>query len=351
MTEPTADIVSAPGAKHEISLVALASVLVSRRRLIIALAFAGAVIALAFSLLTKRVYASKATFLPQAADQSNSTLAMAASQFGLQLPASSGAWGPPMYNELLHSRMLLEPLALDTAVVLEQGGKRIPMMDLLDVEEPNPPRRLELAVKRLQTMVESREIKTLGAVQLAVKTRWPSVSFQLAQSLVHGVNQFNLVTRQSQAASERKFVEARTTEAESALRDAEDRLLDFLQRNHSFTGAPELVVQRDRLQRDVSLRQQIYTSLLQNREEARIREVRDTPVITVLEEPRLPLTPEPRNSLYKGILGGLLGAMLGVILAVAAHVSVLTRRRPSAEMNEFFRLLEQAKPRFLRRVS
>ena len=99
------------------------------------------------------------------------------------------------------------------------------------------------------------------------------------------------------------------------------------------------------------MRQQIYTSLLQNREEARIREVRDTPVITVLEEPRIPLTPEPRNSLYKGILGGLLGAMLGVILALVAHVSALSRRRPSPEMNEFFRLLEQAKPRFLRRVS
>jgi tyrosine-protein kinase Etk/Wzc len=351
MTEPTAGLSSASGAKHEISLIALASVLVSRRRLIIALAFAGGVIALTSSLMTKRVYASRAIFLPQAAEQPNSGLAAAASQFGLTLPGSSGGWGPPMYIELLQSRMLLEPLALDTAVVLEQGGKRTPMMDLLEIKEPNPARRLELAVKQLQRMVLSTEVKSLGAVQLAVTTQWPSVSLFLAQNLVRGVNQFNLETRQSQAASERKFVEARTTEAESALRDAEDRLLDFLQRNHAFTGAPELVVQRDRLQRDVSVRQQIYTTLLQNREEARIREVRDTPVITVLEEPRLPLTPEPRGSLYKGILGGLLGAMVGVILALSAYVTALTRRRPSPEMNEFFRLLEQAKPRFLRRVS
>jgi uncharacterized protein involved in exopolysaccharide biosynthesis len=185
---------------------------------------------------------------------------------------------------------------------------------------------------------------------MAVKTQWPSVSWQLAQELVRGVNQFNLETRQSQAAQERRFVEARTTEAEAALRDAEDRLLVFLQRNHSV-GAPELEVERGRLQRNVTVRQQIYTTLLQNREEARIREVRDTPVITVLEEPRLPLSPEPRNSLYKGILGGLLGAMVGVILAITAYLSASARGKTSPEMNEFFRILEQAKPRFLRRAS
>jgi len=351
MTEPMAGLASAPGAKDEISLIALANVLVRQSRLIVALAFAGGVIALTSGLLTKRVYASKAIFLPQAPEQSTSNFALAASQFGLQVPTSSGAWGPPMYIELLRSRVLLEPLALDTVAVLEQGGRRVSLMDLLEIKEPNRARRLELAVKQLQSMVESGEVKSIGAVQLAVKTRWPSVSWQLAQKLVRGVNQFNLETRQSQATQEKRFVEARTAEAESALRDAEDRLLAFLQRNHAIIGAPELEVQRDRLQRDVTVRQQIYTSLLQNREEARIREVRDTPVITVLEEPRLPLTPEARNSLYKGFLGGLLGAMLGVILALAAHISALTRRRPSPEMNEFFRLLEQAKPRFLRRAS
>jgi tyrosine-protein kinase Etk/Wzc len=351
MTEPTAGLGSALEAKHEISLIAIASVLVRWHRLILALALLGGILAFTSSLMTPRVYASKATFLPKAPEQANSGLALAASQFGIQIPTSGGAWGPPMYVELLGSRMLLERLALDTMIVAEQGSKRIPLMDFLKIDERNPAKRLELAVKQLQGMVTSGEVKSLGAVSLSVKTRWPSVSLQLANDLVSGVNDFNLKTRQSQAAQELRFVEARTNEAESALRDAEDRLLVFLQRNRVVSGAPELEVQRDRLQRDLTVRQQIYTALLQNREEARIREVRDTPVITVLEDPRLPLSPEPRNSIYKGVLGGLLGAMFGVILALVAHISAGARRKPSPEINEFFRLLEQAKPRFLRRAS
>jgi uncharacterized protein involved in exopolysaccharide biosynthesis len=351
MTEPTAGHVSALDAKQEISLIALASVLVRWHRLILGLAILGGVLAFTVSFLTPRVYASKATFLPKAPEQSNSNFAMAASQFGFQIPTTNGAWGPPMYVELLDSRMLLEPLALDTVTVAEERGKRIPMMDLLEIKDPIPAKRLELAVKQLQSMVTAGEVKSLGAVSLAVKSPWPSVSLQLAKNLITGINEFNLETRQSQAAQERHFVEARAAEAETALQDAEDRLLFFLQRNHIVTGAPELEVQRARLQRDVTVRQQIYTTLLQSREEARIREVRDTPVITVLEDPRLPLSPEPRNSIYKGVLGGLLGAMLGVILALSAHLSASVRRKPSPEVNEFFRLLEQAKPRFLRRAS
>ena len=351
MTEPTASLSSASVAKHEISLIALASVLVGRLRLIIGLAVFGGLLALSASLLTKRVYASKATFLPQQPEQPSSGLALAASQLGFQLPTQNGGWGPPMYIALLGSRVLLEPLALDTVTVAELGNRRVPVMDLLEITEPNGPRRVELAVKQLRGMVYATDIKALGAVEMSVKTRWPSVSLQFAQKLVKGLNQFNLETRQSQAAQERRFVEDRTKEAETALRDAEDRLLAFMQRNHTIAGAPELEVQRDRLQRDVNLRQQVYTALVQNREDARIREVRDTPVITVLEEPRLPLMPEPRNSIYKGILGGLLGAVLGIILALISSVSAGARRKPSPEVNEFFRLLEQAKPRFLRRAS
>jgi len=349
MTDPAG--LSSATAKHEISLIAVASILVRQRVLILGLAVLGGVLALSASLLTKRVYASRAIFLPQTPEQPSSGLALAASQLGFQVPTQSAGWGPPMYISLLGSRVLLEPLALDTVTVAEQGNRRVPVMDLLEISEPKGPRRVELAVKQLGSMITATEVKPLGEVQVVVATRWPSVSLQFAQKLGRSLNEFNLERRQSQAAQERRFVEARTAEAESALRDAEDRLLGFLQRNHVVSGAPELEVQRDRLQRDVNLRQQVYTALVQSREDARIREVRDTPVITVLEEPRLPLMPEPRNSLYKGVLGGLLGAVLGIILALIAHVSAGARRKPSAEVNEFFRLLEQAKPRFLRRAS
>jgi tyrosine-protein kinase Etk/Wzc len=176
------------------------------------------------------------------------------------------------------------------------------------------------------------------------------VSLELAERLVKGVNQFNLETRKSQAAAERQFVEAQAAAAEVALREAEDRLQNFLQRNRETGGSPQLVFERDRLQRDVNLRQQLYSTLLQSREEAKIREVRDTPVITVIEPPRLPIVGESRKTIQKFLMGAFAGAVIGIFTALLAHGLSRARLIPSEEARQFFRLLEEATPRFMRRV-
>jgi uncharacterized protein involved in exopolysaccharide biosynthesis len=337
-----------PRAEGEVSLLALANVLLRWRRTVIGLSLGGAVLGLAIGLSSARRYVSSATFLPQTTDAGPSGLALAASQFGLKVQGSSGAWGPPIYVELLHSRALLAPLALDTVIVSEEGNRRVLVMDLLEVKGSNPVTRSDQAVRGLNGLVTATEVRNLNAVKLSVRTRWPSVSLALADGLLRGVNRFNSETRKSQAVAEREFVEARAAEAEVALRQSENRLQDFLQRNRVI-GSPELAFERDRLQRDVTLRQQLYTSLLQNREEARIREVRDIPVITVIEAPELPVLSEGRRSVFKAFVGAVIGAVVGLLIAFLSHVMTVVRGESSSEAREFFMLLEGATPRFLRR--
>jgi uncharacterized protein involved in exopolysaccharide biosynthesis len=336
----------------QISVLGLATGLLRHRRAIIGWGLGGALIGLVAALLSTRTYMSTATFIPQGAETATSGLALAASQFGIRVPTSGGGWGPAIYVELLGSRALLDSIAKDTVVVVEEGNRRVALMDLLKIKAPTPARRTERAARVLaQQIVGAAEDRRLGAVRLSVKTRWPSVSLVLAQQLVHGVNQFNLLTRKSQASAERQFAEVQEGEAERALRDAEDRLQYFLQSNRAISGSPELNFQRDRLQREITLRQQIYSSLVQSREEARLREVRDTPVITVLEDPRLPVLPEPRGALLKTLVGGIMGVILGVLVAFVSHNLSVASREPTSEASEFFRLMHEATPRFLRRKS
>ena len=72
-------------------------------------------------------------------------------------------------------------------------------------------------------------------------------------------------------------------------------------------------------------------------------------MITVLEDPRLPVVGEARKSARKGVLGGLAGGMLGVLIAFLAQRVARARRAPSEEARVFFRLVEEATPRFLKR--
>jgi uncharacterized protein involved in exopolysaccharide biosynthesis len=346
MTEASAGSATKSLDDDEISLFGLASVLFRWRWTIVALGLGGAALGIAVGLTSTRMYVSSATFIPQGSEGVNSGLALAASQFGIRVPSTGAAWGPPVYLELLSSPALLEPVALDTVVVAEEGGRRVAIIDLLKIKASTAAERNDAAVRALRGIVKAGEDKKLAAVKLSVTTRWPSVSLALAQRMVRGVNQFNLETRKSQAAAERQFVETQAAEAERILRAAEDRLQSFLQRNRVYSNSSELLFEHDRLQGEVTLRQQVYTTLLQNREEARIREVRDTPVITVLEDPRLPVVGMPRGSVQKGVLGGFVGGGLGVLIAFMAQWLAAARRATSEEAREFFELVRQATPRF-----
>jgi uncharacterized protein involved in exopolysaccharide biosynthesis len=334
--------------ESEITLLGVASVVIQWRRTILRLGSIGLVIGISFGLLKDRLYVASAKFLPQVSDGAQSGLAAAASQFGIRIPTTGATWTPALYVDLIRSPTLLEPIVRDTILVAEKASRRISVLDLLEIEDGPPTERTFLGVQALAKWVGVDEVRPISAVHVAVTSPWPTVSLALVERLVGEVNRFNLQTRKSQASAERQFVEARAAEAETTLRAAEERLQSFQQRNRIFSPQSQLGLEFDRLKQEVERYQAVYSSLLQNRDEARIREVRDTPVITMLETPRLPVKAESRGTFSKGFFGGLAGVALGVLIAFVTQAFIAMRVSHSEDAREFFRALSEAK--FKRRM-
>lgn len=346
MTQTASVIPPAAGEDpSRISIFDFAIVLLRWWRVIVGLGVAGGLLGLTLGLTSARTYKAEATFIPQGTDLSS--IASLSATLGLRAPSAGNVWGPPVYVELLRSDALLAPIAVDTFLVAEER-RRAPLMDLLKIQAPDAKQRVEYTVRKLRLLVNVTEDRKLSAVRVSVATEWPSVSFALVNRLVEAVNEFNLQTRKSQATAERKFADEQAAQAELELRNAEDRLQAFLQGNRNvggLGGSPQLTFSKDRLQREVSLREQVYRTLLQAREDARIREVRDTPVITILEAPRLPVLGEPRNSVRKAILTGLAWTVIGVLIAFFSDGLRGLATRQSGPSREFFRLLGFGRPR------
>jgi len=300
--------------------------------------------------LKPTLYSATASFIPQGADPGRSGLAGLAGQLGVALPATGQALSPDFYVKLVRSRELLRAVVRDTFVVQEMGGRRIPFLSLFDINDSTASRREEEGVRLLMTMIKASATKTTGVVEFSVATKWPSVSVAIATAVVNGINDFNQRMRQEQAGAERKFVETRLGIAGSDLRAAEDRLEDFLRTNRQFANSPDLSFQRDRLQRDVALKQQVFTTLTQSYEEVRIREVRDTPVITLVEEPSVPTLPEPSGRLLTVLLGLLFGGFLGVASAAFSESVVRGRRAGDPYAEEFSGALGEIKGEIVGRV-
>ena len=334
---------------EDISIFGLGALFLRNRGRILGWALAGAVVALAVVWTRPITFRASASFIPQGADPARSGLASLAGQFGVAVsPTSSPSLTPDFYLRLITSREVLAKVAHDTVTVPELGGKRDTVEDLLDIGSGSPKVREEAAVGELGHRISADASKTTGIVEFTVATKWPSVSLAIANGLLAGINEFNERTRRDQAAAERKFIEGRLAVAGAELRASEDRLQQFLQSNRQFRS-PELQFTQDRMQRDVTLRQQVVGSLTQSYEEVRMREVRDIPVITMVDDPSVPAKPEARGRGVRTLLGFLIGAGIGAFLVFVGDQLKRRRAKGDPDADAFVRALTDIKRRLFRR--
>ena len=99
------------------------------------------------------------------------------------------------------------------------------------------------------------------------------------------------------------------------LRESEDKLQTFLQRNRDYRNSPQLSFEQERLAREIAMRQQVFTSVVQAFEQARTEEVRDTPVLNIIDAPEVPSMPNGRGVVRLSILAALTGLLVGILLA------------------------------------
>jgi uncharacterized protein involved in exopolysaccharide biosynthesis len=321
---------SAVSNNGDLSFFEIGAVLLRHRWRIVRWTFAGAVIAVALVITRPALYEASVSFAPQGNDSQRAGLAGLASQFGVALPIGSGqSLSPDFYAKLIKSREVLRRIASDTFAVSEESERPLRFADLLKIKAPTALQRQDRAIEMLTQMVNTSVSKATGIIEVTVDTKWRSLSIAIATALINEVNDFNQRTRREQAGAERRFVEGQLASATTDLRSAEDRLEEFLRGNKTFNSSPELVLQRDRLQSEVDQRRQVVNTLTQSYEDVRLREVRDTPVITVIEAPSAPGTPEPRGRTKVVLLGIMLGGFVGVVIVLSSEM--IARRRAASD--------------------
>lgn len=327
-----ADLSTAPSAdaagtdrNSEISLADAIAILSRSRVLLASITAVVITIVLVVTLLLPPKYTAYASFLPQT-KQLPSNLSGLAAQFGVNIPLNDAGQSPQYYLDVLRSRDLLSAAVQTQYTIATDGGaKHGTLVDFYDVDERTPARRIDKAIHKLNDDLSTTISPKSGIVRLAVTQKQPQLAAMIVARLLGLLTNFNLQTHQSQAAAERRFTERRREEVHRDLRDAENALQIFLQQNRDYRNAPALVFQQDRLARDVATQQQLYTTLSQAYEQAKIEEVRDTPVFTVIETPETPPRPDSRAILLKSVLSLVGGLALGLLVVLAREALLRTR--------------------------
>jgi uncharacterized protein involved in exopolysaccharide biosynthesis len=302
-------------------LIGLVNVLLKRPRLVAGVPLGLAVLAVVAAVARGPRYEAESLIQPQERQTSLlPTMAGLAAQFGINVGSLGHATDPlEFYPRLLRSEALLRDAVLTTYTFSTHDLSHVKgdtlsgtLLDLRHVSGPTEAARISKGVRALSRSVTVRTDAVSGTLTLVAEEPWPELAVQVNRRLLDLMNQFNLQKRQSQALAEATFIEGRMTEARQQLDQAEQALASFLATNRLYQGDPQLVFQSDRLRRRVTLQQQLYASLAQAYDQARIDAVRNTPVITVVAPPEGTARKATGPALY-----GAVGLTIGILLAVS----------------------------------
>lgn len=322
----------------DLNPIALATTILKHWRLVMGLPMAAALTAAVIVLIIPPKYTGTASFIPETEFPTSAlpgALLGLATQFGVGLPGSTES--PRFYAQVLESRtvrddVLQSKFPTPVGVDLESPSM---LIDILKIDGDSLAERLEKGRRKLDDLVTVRVDDRTSMVAVSVKTRYRELSAQVANRFVELLNRFNLETRQSEAHTRRLFIEERLTRAEQELQAAENDVQQFLEGNRDFGRSPQLQIQFERLQRQVTIKQEVLITLRRQYEETRIQEVNDTPMLTVVDEAVPPVKKSSPKRTLTVIVTFFVFAIGSVFAAMVRDLVERGRRQGDSSVDEF----------------
>jgi uncharacterized protein involved in exopolysaccharide biosynthesis len=254
-----------------------------------------------------------------------------AAQLGVTSATTAQSDPVEFYLKLLDSRALLTQVV--RARYRTADNKDVSYAEAFGLQGENPGQTERRSISDLRKRIGASADNVASTITLTVSARSGVLAEQVDRYLLNAINDFNIRRRQSSARNERRFAESRLTEARGELRAAQDALEQFALGNKAFAQSAAQQAHSQRLQAEIDIRQRLVAMLEQAFEQAKLDEVRDTPVITEIDSPegsavrRLSLA-------VTVVIAALLGLVGGVAAAVGVTLAGVHRQRHPQEWAE-----------------
>ncbi len=294
---------------HPSGMLSLLPGLKKHWRFLGAMAVGTAAITAVLVFLLPRKYTSQASFQAEASQASplSGSLAGLASQFGaLQLMQPTN---PQFFADLITSDNVIKRVASARYVV---GSDTVTLATIYGYDKLPTPLQEDKTSVRLRKAVRAATNPRTGVISLGIVASSPDLARALVETTLVALNNANIALRQSRANAEAAFTSNRAEEARAELNQAEDALTAFYNRNRQIDNSASLRTVESRLRRAVDVAQNVYTQLRLQQEQAGIQAVRNTPVITTIDQASLPIKPTSPKRKLSVVVGFLAGLSLAI---------------------------------------
>jgi uncharacterized protein involved in exopolysaccharide biosynthesis len=331
-------------------------VAIARNRRVIAVVACGlTLLGMTYSIIAPYEYTSEAVVVRESQAEAPAGLSdgiSALQGFGISLGGVTSGLSPEAYPSILRSREVRLAVARDTFYFADVGRKMtftehhqlssgtigqileaiktytIGLPGMLIDEESTPSEEVsnrpqvtqltkeeEEAIGAFEEMMGVSVDSETGLMSISVTASESKLAASIAERFIDHLSERVRTLRTEKARQNLEFIRQRFREAEQELNRAEEQLANFVDRNQNIQSA-DLRTERDRLQRQVRFKSNLYSELQAKVTQARIDLQKSEPVITVVEGPVAPQNRSAPQRKIITIVSFLFGMILGVGIAI-----------------------------------
>tara|TARA_B100001248_G_C27378088_1_gene455426 strand:+ start:109 stop:1200 length:1092 start_codon:yes stop_codon:yes gene_type:complete len=262
--------------------------------------------------IAKPVYTSKSKIMSSSAGGSMSQAVGLAAQFGINLSSnqSEPKW---VYPEILRSRTLAKAV-LKKKFDTEKFGSQKSLLQILNhtdnLSKSNIIDLESIATEKLLGMIKINEDVKTGILTLNIIASEAKLSSEINKVLIEELDSHQRRYNKAKTSDAKKFIEDRIRDTEKELMAAEEDLKVFMDRNRRIENSPALLLEQQRLGREVTVLTGVFTTLKQQLETTKIEEVKESDYVVVIDPPEIPMYRSAPNRKAMVVLAGIFGLSL-----------------------------------------
>lgn len=247
--------------------------------------------------LAKPIFSSNSKITSSTPSQFSNANNLAA-QFGISLQntSSNKKW---LYPELIKSRPLLKKVLHRSFIVGNNKEETSLINYFVNKEEQvglGQDTILTFAIEELIETIQVNEDLVTNIISLKVSANEAKLAYELNNALIEELDNNQRILNKEKTSDAKIFIQNRIFDTKKELEKAEEDLKNFMDRNRRIENSPALLLEKNRLEREVTVLIGVYTSLKQELENTKIEEVKDSKYVVIIDTPSIPIFPDfPRK--------------------------------------------------------
>jgi uncharacterized protein involved in exopolysaccharide biosynthesis len=328
-----------PAERKPIDWLELLGVIWKSKKLIASVVGVVTVLAVIYSLIAPEYFRSTATLLPEMEKSKLAALGNLSDLASLAGVSTGEVSLTKLYPTIIKSESVLRNV-IYAQYHTNKFKDPVNLIQFWGIKGKTPEDAYEAALKDLSNELDvSMDLKT-GVVSLSIETREPQLSADILNNTTSELDKFMRTKRTTNASEERKWIEGRLVEVKGDLEKSERVLKEFRENNRRVIDSPQLLMEQDRLIREVQINSTLYVELKKQYELAKIEEIKNIPIINVMD-PARPATRKDRPHRTSIVLTlfslSFLGSALYVISLSRYHEQLrkavyIFRRKPEKKV-------------------